>query len=228
MAVLIIRERINNCFTFQALMANLVKNSAMDLFANPNEIQLDMLDAEVYYYPDFLDKKLSDSLLKLLLDGTPWQQDDITVFGKTYPQPRLTALYGENARTYTYSNITMHPNEFTNELIEIKNRVEKSTKYIFTTCLLNLYRDGNDSNGWHSDDEKELGTNPIIASLSLGAERIFHFKHKSLTHLKQKLVLHHGSLLLMSGKTQHNWLHQLPKTKKKIGKRINLTFRNIA
>lgn len=209
-------------------MANLGKNTAMDLFSFPKEIQLDMLDAEVYYYPGFLNEKSSDSLFKHLIESTPWQQDSITIYGKTHLQPRLTALYGEKDKTYAYSNITMHPHFFSEELTDIKEQIELFTKKRFTSCLLNLYRHGNDSNGWHSDDERELGINPVIASLSLGAERIFHFKHKTIKNLKQKLVLQHGSLLLMSGETQHKWLHQLPKTQKKIGKRINLTFRNIA
>ena len=97
----------------------------------------------------------------------------------------------------------------------------------FNSCLLNLYRDGNDSNGWHADNEKQLGKNPIIASLSLGSERYFHLKHRTKPHLKHKIVLKHGSVLVMKEETQHFWLHQIPKTKKEIGKRINLTFRYI-
>lgn len=187
-----------------------------------------MKDADVTYYPNFYDKGKADELFQLLLENTPWQQDDITVFGKTYEQPRLTALYGNNNKPYSYSNITMQPHAFSNELQVIKSKIENVALTEFTTCLLNLYRDGSDSNGWHADDEKELGINPVIASLSFGAERIFHFKHKNRKDLKEKLILQHGSLLLMKGTTQHHWLHQIPKTKKQIGKRINLTFRFIA
>lgn len=187
-----------------------------------------MMDADVTYYPNFFDKGQADELFQLLLKNTPWQQDNIMVFGKTYNQPRLTALYGNNNKSYSYSNITMQPHKFSKELHTIKSKIEKVALTEFTTCLLNLYRDGSDSNGWHADDEKELGINPIIASLSFGAERIFHFKHKNRKDLKEKLILQHGSLLLMKGSTQHHWLHQIPKTKKKIGKRINLTFRFIA
>jgi len=148
------------------------------------------------------------------------------IFGKTYLQPRLTALYADNKNTYTYSNITMKPHTFTKELLVIKKRVEHLSSEVYTSCLLNLYRDGQDSNGWHSDNEKELGPEPIIASVSLGEERWFHFKHKT-KNLKKKILLQHGSLLLMKGKTQENWLHQLPKSKKINNPRINLTFRVI-
>jgi len=199
----------------------------MKLFTNNAAIRLNMIDADVTYFPEFLSSQEADALFKELLEHTPWQQDDITVFGKTHKQPRLTALYAYNEKTYSYSNITMVPHNFNKELLNIKSRIENKVHEVFTTCLLNLYRDGTDSNGWHADDEKELGVNPIIASLSLGAERLFHFKHKYNTDLRERLILKHGSLLLMKGATQHNWLHQIPKTKKPIRKRINLTFRII-
>jgi len=200
----------------------------MDLFSNTETHNLNMPDADVVYYSDFLNSAKATSYFKLLLEQTNWQEDSITIFGKTHLQPRLTALYASNNKSYSYSNITMTPSLFSPELLEIKSKIETLVHASFTTCLLNLYRDGNDSNGWHADDEKELGENPIIASLSLGEERMFHFKHKHQKDLKKKLVLQHGSLLIMKGETQHNWLHQLPKTKRKIGKRINLTFRIIA
>ena len=116
---------------------------------------------------------------------------------------------------------------FNPTLNAIKSKIEKATQLTFSSCLLNLYRDGQDSNGWHSDDEKELGENPVIASVSLGAERLFHLKHKKVKTLKHKLILNNGSLLVMKGETQLHWLHQIPKTKKIIDKRINLTFRLI-
>lgn len=191
-------------------------------------INLKMEDADVIYYPHFFNQNDSDLYFNSLLKNICWQEDTIKVFGKTYLQPRLTAFYADNSKTYKYSNITMKPNLFDNELLTIKNSIEKKLKIKFTSCLANLYRDGKDSNGWHADNEKELGENPIIASLSFGAERVFHFKHRHKKELKKKLILKHGSLLLMKGETQHNWLHQIPKTKKNIGKRINLTFRIIA
>jgi len=196
------------------------------LFKN-DPITLPMKDAEVIYYPDFFSTEEANLLYQHLLDKVKWQQDDIKIFGKSIPQPRLTALYANKQKTLSYSGITMKPHEFDHPLLDIKSKVEYETQYTFTSCLCNLYRDGRDSNGWHADNEKELGQNPVIASLSFGAERIFHFKHKDDSSLKQKLVLKHGSLLIMGGKTQHYWLHQVPKTKKKIGKRINLTFRTV-
>ncbi len=151
-----------------------------------------------------------------------------TLFGKTYWQPRLTALYADNGKSYTYSGITMHPKPFGPVLLEIKSQVEAAVGSVFTTCLLNKYRDGSDSNGWHADNEKELGRNPVIASVSLGGVRSFHLKHRKKRQWRHKMALHHGSLLLMQGTTQHYWLHQVPKTKKPVGERINLTFRYIA
>ena len=202
----------------------------MNLFAsekNNDYINLNLPDADVVYYPHFFSEKKADRYFETLLNETNWQQDDITVFGKTYQQPRLTALYGENGKSYTYSGITMKPLPFTSLLKEIKDSIETITKETFTTVLLNLYRNGQDSNGWHSDDEKELGKNPVIASVSFGAERVFHLKHKADKNLKKSIQLQHGSLLTMKGSTQEKWKHQLPKTKKVDSPRINLTFRAI-
>jgi len=199
----------------------------VNLFSSQNEvIQLKMSDGDVLYYPTFFDDLKANQWFQQLLTSIKWQKDDIKMFGKTYQQPRLTALYANNNRTYSYSNIIMSPHQFTEELIAIKKSVEQLTNETYTSCLLNLYRDGQDSNGWHADDEKELGSTPTIASVSFGEARWFHFKHKS-KNLKQKILLQHGSLLLMKGKTQENWLHQLPKSKKITKPRINLTFRII-
>lgn len=195
------------------------------LFSNP--INLEMKDGNVVYYPNFFSKNEADIFFENLLQSINWQQDNITVFGKTYLQPRLTAFYADNSKNYKYSNITMKPHHFSGDLLKIKTNIETKLDIKFTSCLANLYRDGNDSNGWHADDEKELGINPIIASISFGEKRVFHFKHRYNKELKKKLVLDPGSLLLMKGATQENWLHQIPKTKKQIGERINLTFRII-
>lgn len=197
------------------------------LFDTKNCHDFQLKDAEVSYYPKFFDLESSNQFFNQLRHQTPWQQDDIKVFGKWYKQPRLTALYAENNRPYSYSNITMHPTPFSAHLNDIKKQIEQISKVRFTTCLLNLYRHGQDSNGWHSDDEKELGINPIIASVSFGAARTFHMKHKTDKTQKLKLTLEHGSLLMMKGPTQHHWLHQVPKTKKAVKERINLTFRII-
>ena len=192
-----------------------------------DSILLNLPNSDISYYPGFFDLKDSNQYFQSLLETISWQQDDINIFGKTYKQPRLTALYANNNEPYSYSNITMIPHKFTKELLNIKVKVESVIDTNFTTCLLNLYRNGQDSNGWHADNEKELGSNPIIASVSFGSERLFKLKHRYDKNLKKNLVLQHGSLLIMQGETQHHWLHQIPKTKKEVGKRINLTFRII-
>lgn len=198
----------------------------MDLFSTEKKV-MKLPNAEVIYIPNFYSTEKANFYFKILKENIDWQQDFITVFGKTYNQPRLTALYANNHQPYTYSNLTMFPKIFTSELLEIKQEIEKIEHNQFTSVLLNLYRNGNDSNGWHADDEKELGRNPLITSLSLGAPRMFHFKHRKLIDQKYRLILEHGSLLLMKGEMQHYWLHQVPKTKKNVGERINLTFRTI-
>ncbi len=192
-----------------------------------SHIDLNLPDSNIIYYPELFSLEESDQYFKSLLDSVAWQQDDIILFGKLFKQPRLTALFANNNQPYSYSNITMIPKAFNQELLQIKAKVESVIDVNFTTCLLNLYRDGQDSNGWHADNEKELGINPIIGSVSFGAERLFKLKHRKDKTLKKDVALGHGSLLIMKGETQHKWLHQIPKTKKKIGERINLTFRFI-
>ena len=196
-----------------------------DLFSDI--LHLDLPDSDISYYPGFISATDAEMYFSLLKKNIPWQHDEIKVFGRTYPQPRLTALFADNDKPYSYSNITMQPNLFTRDLLEIKNKVDDIALVKFTTCLINRYRDGKDSNGWHADNEKELGQNPIIASISLGAERFFHLKHNTDPGLKYKLLLEHGSLLLMKGETQHHWKHQIAKTAKQVDERINLTFRII-
>jgi alkylated DNA repair dioxygenase AlkB len=190
-------------------------------------IVFNLPDAEIIYFPHFFDLKEADTIFEQLTNEIPWQQDDIRVFGKTYPQPRLTALFGNEGKPYSYSNIKMQPHPWNTCLQKIKSQLESVSNTNFTSVLLNLYRDGKDSNGWHSDNEKELGLNPVIASVSFGTERIFQLKHNTIPNLKQNIWLEHGSLLLMKGTTQHFWKHQIPKTSKPIGSRINLTFRVI-
>lgn len=202
----------------------------MNLFEDENSLEkivLPMQNASVCYYPNFYQELEALTFQKKIQEETTWQEDDIKLFGKTYKQPRLTALYGDKDKTYSYSNIKMTPNLWTPTLLKIKEDIEYITKEAFTTVLLNLYRDGNDSNGWHSDNEKELGNDPFIASLSFGAKRTFHFKHKQDTSLKFKIDLGHGSLLVMGGETQTFWKHQIPKSKRVLAPRINLTFRKI-
>jgi len=190
-------------------------------------IILNLPDAEIIYYPHFFDKKEADTIFAELKKDIPWQQDDIRVYGKIHQQPRLTALFGNEGKPYSYSNIKMEPHPWNPLLQKIKLKVESVCDTNFTTVLLNQYRNGKDGNGWHADNEKELGVNPIIASVSFGAERVFQLKHNSIPGLKQNILLEHGSLLLMKGTTQNFWKHQIPKTLKPIGSRINLTFRVI-
>lgn len=193
---------------------------------DPLPVKIELPDSEISYYADFLKQETAGRYFKALLERPEWEQHFIRIFGKRMPQPRLSALYAANAKTYTYSGLSLQPLPFPQEIAEIRQKLWELTGLEFTHCLANLYRDGSDSMGWHSDDEKELGINPVIASVSLGEKRKFHLKHKSraLTH---HMELEHGSLLMMAGKTQHFWKHQLPKTKRKISARINLTFRKI-
>lgn len=190
-------------------------------------IHFDLPDAEVVYYPTFLNPSESEQLFELLHHQTPWQEDTIRVFGKTYPQPRLTAFYGDDGVNYAYSNLRLQTFSWTPTLLKLKEDIEQIAETQFNSVLLNLYRNGKDSNGWHADNEKELGLNPIIASVTLGFERFFHLKHNSKLEYKCKIKLEKGSLLLMKGSTQHFYKHQIPKTNQEIGPRINLTFRTI-
>ena len=184
-------------------------------------------DAKIKYYPDFIRAKEADKLFKLLINQTPWRNDPITLFGKTYPQPRMTSLHGHTTDAYGYSGIVMQPNPMSKPLLDIEKKLKAFTDETFTTVLLNLYRDGQDSNGWHADNEKELGQNPIIASVSLGSDRFFHLKHRNKKELRFKILLKSGSLFFMEGETQTHWLHQIAKTAQPVGTRINLTFRKI-
>jgi len=198
----------------------------MSLFPN-EKITFNIPDAEIEYFPNFISTEEANELFQKLKTEIPWQQDTITVYGKNHLQPRLTALFGNEGKPYGYSNIVMQPHPWNPLLIYVKEEIEKICQENFTTVLLNYYRNGKDSNGWHADNEKELGRNPIIASLSFGEERVFQLKHNSIESAKQNITLQHGSLLLMKGTTQHFWKHQIPKTKKEMGARINLTFRII-
>lgn len=181
-------------------------------------------DAEVLYDPDFLLKARADELFARLQQELEWEQRSIKIFGREVPQPRLTAWYGDI--DYTYSGLRWTAKESPESLALLKAAVESHSGEAFNSVLANLYRDGQDSVGWHSDDEPELGHNPVIASVSLGAERTFHMKHKRQGE-EWKALLGHGSLLLMKGPTQHFWKHTLPKDKRVHEPRINLTFRQM-
>ena len=190
-------------------------------------IEINLPDANIRLFPHFLNPDMAAQLFQVFSNNVPWRHDPIKVFGKTYMQPRLTSLHGTTNLGYGYANIRMQAQPMMPELNDILQRIAKINSNDFNIVLLNLYRDGNDSNGWHADNEKELGQNPVIASVSLGAPRLFKLKHRYDKNLKRQLLLESGSLLLMSGATQHHWLHQVPKTKKQVGPRINLTFRKV-
>lgn len=207
---------------------NLFSNTEVIDPSGPNSVQLDLPDANVILIDNFFSPNESKILYQNLINNIQWRQDKIKIFGKVINQPRLTAFYGDADREYSYSGIVMKPNSWTEDLLFIKNRLEKVAKITFTSVLINYYRDGNDSMGWHSDDERELGRNPVIASVSFGESRIFQMRHKYLKEMKKiDIPLTDGSLLMMKGTTQHFWQHQIPKTRKKLGSRINLTFRVI-
>lgn len=197
------------------------------ILEEPGEINLP--DAELCYYPELFPTIEADPLLHSLKDGIEWTQNTIRFYGKESLVPRLEAWYGDPGKSYAYSGIHMDPKPWTKELITIKQTIEPLAGVIFNSVLINYYRDGKDRVAWHSDDEKELGKNPVIGSVSLGAERKFKLRHKhyKTNGLKHEIMLRHGSFLLMKGATQHHWMHEIPRTAKPIGPRINLTFRII-
>ncbi|SHI51161.1 alpha-ketoglutarate-dependent dioxygenase AlkB family protein [Flavobacterium haoranii] len=198
----------------------------MNLF-DEEEITLPLKDGQFIYYPKFLNEELASELFNSIYQETNWKEDSITIFGKKILQPRLTCLFGNEGKPYSYSGITMYPNNWNKPLLFIKNEIEQICTQNFTTVLANLYRNENDSNGWHADNEKSLGHDPIIASISLGEERLFQIKHNSNKSEKINLILEHGSLLLMKEGSQIHYKHQLPKSKTSKNPRINLTFRTI-
>ena len=182
---------------------------------------------EAFFHPDFFSVEEADRYFKGLQEGLAWLQEPIWMFGKQILQPRLTALYGDPKVRYGYSGIAMEALPFTAVLEKIKVRLQEFTNQEFTHVLCNFYRDGQDSMGWHRDNEPVLGRNPTIGSLTFGATRSFQLRPYGKKEPKLSLELSHGSLLLMGGESQHFWEHQLPKTKKVLAPRINLTFRKL-
>ncbi|RZS97998.1 alpha-ketoglutarate-dependent dioxygenase AlkB family protein [Cecembia calidifontis] len=199
----------------------------MDLFGDFERKNILPEKGEAYYYQNFFSPAQSDLYLKRLIEEISWKQEPIWMFGKQVMQPRLTAFYGNPGVNYGYSGIQMKPYPWNEVLLEIKNDINKASQTQFTHVLLNYYRDGQDSMGWHRDNEPELGLNPAIGSVSFGASRIFQFRLYHDKTVKREVLLEHGSFLLMAGETQHYWEHQIPKSKKVYGPRINLTFRRI-
>ena len=178
------------------------------------------------YYARLLSPPEVSRYLNTFIETLQWQQDEVTMFGKKIITRRKVAWYGDSSLAYTYSGTTRYALPWTPQLLEVKNIVERACGHTFNTCLLNLYHNGSEAMGWHSDNEKELGNTPVIASVSLGAPRRFVFKHKK-TKEKTEVLLEHGSLLIMEEETQQHWLHSLPATIRVKDLRVNLTFRNI-
>jgi alkylated DNA repair dioxygenase AlkB len=204
-------------------------NSRQQNFLPRDPENFDLPDASIQYFPEFFPAVQANGMLQKLKNGITWKQNTIKMYGKENPVPRLEAWYGDPGKSYTYSGITMQPTPWNDDLKIIKNSIEAVSGVIFNSVLINHYRDGKDRVAWHSDDEKELGRNPVIGSVSLGAERNFKLRHKQykVNELKKQITLRHGSFLLMKGSTQHHWMHEIPRTAKPIGPRINLTFRVI-
>lgn len=197
----------------------------MKLFEQEN-IEVLPHDGSTVYYGKILNDVESKKYFDLLIKNGDWKNDEAVIFGKHFITKRKVAWYGNEEYSYTYSNTQHDALLWTPELLELKMITEAHTGYVFNSCLLNLYHDGDEGMGWHSDDEKSLAKDSAIASISLGAERKFMLRHKK-TKETISLTLEDGSLLLMKENTQANWLHSVPKTKKVKSPRINLTFRSM-
>ena len=200
----------------------------MDLFSSTLDEPYNLLhkDGIVNYYGKILSNKEATNYYENLLESIEWRNDEAKLFGKLFITKRKVAWYGDKQFEYEYSNRIKLALPWTSQLLELKKLAEEKTSETYNSCLLNLYHNGSEAMAWHSDGEKDLKKNGAIASLSFGAERKFAFKHK-VTKQKVDLILEHGSLLVMKGETQTNWLHRLPPTKKVHKPRINLTFRTI-
>lgn len=210
----------------------IIRNSTEFVLEVPSTFQsLIEQDGFAAYDPIFFSAIEADSLLRDLLSTVPWSQESIKVFGRSVPQPRLTCWMGDPGSSYRYSGLQMVPKSWSHAVSLIKYKIEKALNVSFNGALLNFYRDGGDSMGWHRDNEKELGSEPVIASASFGAQRSFDFRRYKSRDEKLRLQLDHGSLLLMSGTLQKHWEHRLPKISKasrsQVGPRINITFRRI-
>lgn len=198
------------------------------LFDEQTDVRLPIEDAHIELFEGFDCGADPNTTMANLIDSVDWREEPITLFGRTYLQPRLFAWYGDEHARYQYSGITLSPLEWTNELNDIKKRVCAHCNAAFNSVLLNYYRDHRDSMGMHADDEKELGREPIIASLSFGTTRTLKLKHKHRNDLKSlRIPLRSSSLLVMRGKTQQHWKHGVDKLSVPCGPRLNLTFRQI-
>ncbi|MCQ4281193.1 alpha-ketoglutarate-dependent dioxygenase AlkB [Pseudomonas stutzeri] len=188
---------------------------------------IELADADLRYFPRWVDADLADEWLSDLSAQTPWSQPQIKLYGRSIAVPRLVAWYGDADAHYRYSGFTHEPLAWTPLLADIRQRVQQQVDRHLNGVLLNYYRDGQDAMGWHSDDERELGQQPLVVSLNLGATRRFDFRRKGTSRIEYSISLEHGSLLVMSGLTQHYWQHQIARTRKVRAPRLNLTFRQI-
>ncbi len=187
---------------------------------------LDLPDADVRFWPQAFAPDRADALFVALRRDIEWQQEHVVIFGERRLVPRLVAWHGDDDASYVYSGTVHEPRPWTAQLLDIRQVVEALTGRRYNSVLLNLYRDGRDGMGWHADDEPELGCNPSIASVSLGATRRFKLRHRRRGSVTA-LDLGHGSVLEMAGRTQHRYVHAVPKTARPVGERINLTFRYV-
>lgn len=188
---------------------------------------LPLADATLGFDPRWLSPEQADELFEDLQASIAWEVHRIRLFGRLVDSPRLSSWIGDPGAGYVYSGVRFEPRPWPGALEAIRDRLLSTTGHRFNSVLANLYRDGRDAMGWHSDDERELGVRPVIASLSLGATRRFVLKHRRQPDRKLAIELPHGSLLLMSGETQANYRHSLPRTARPVGPRLNLTFRYI-
>lgn len=189
--------------------------------------RLSLADADVAFAPHWLDESLSGHLLRGLREAVPWENHRVRLFGREHASPRLSCWIGDPGATYRYSGTVFEPHPWLPSLQPLRARLEDELGVEFNSVLVNLYRDGGDCMGWHSDDEPELGPSPVIASVSLGATRRFVLKHREDPRHRRAIELPSGSLLVMAGGTQRHYRHALPRTTKVVGERINLTFRHI-
>lgn len=201
--------------------------------ADPSDEAITLLDpaehagAQAWVYAQAFSGEEADRLYQLLHEELDWQEREILIYGKRHKQPRLVAWHGDHGVNYRYSGQTLTTTPWTPALEQVRARCQQLTAHTFNSVLCNLYRDGNDGMGWHSDDEPELGPTPVIASVTLGEIRRFDLRHKT-TGATHQIMLPHGSLLVMAGNTQAYWKHQVPRSKKVAGPRINLTYRQVA
>ena len=193
----------------------------------PTTETFDLPDARLDLIRDWLTPAEAETAYTQLCAQVAWRQEAIRLFGRTHLQPRLTAWYGDPGTVYTYSGLRLEPRPWLPLLRQWATRLHTETGYVFNSVLLNHYRDGQDSMGWHSDDEPELGPAPVIASVSLGATRRFALRHRHRPEARLRLDLPAGSLLLMGAGMQAHWQHALPKTRKAVSPRLNLTFRQL-